>query len=63
MARKVHGRDQHDGEEQGGGMGPPHGEVGDDKALDDMGQDDEVKGDGPLKNRFLYIFARPSLST
>ena len=78
MARKVHGRDQHDGvldgvvkggEEQGGGMGPRHDVVGDDvvlgggKALDDMGLGDEVKGDGQLKNRLLYILARPDLST
>ena len=49
-------------------MGPPH-VVGDDvvlgggKALDDMGLGDEVKGDGQLKNRLLYILARPDLST
>ena len=78
MARKVHGRDQHDGvldgvvkggEEQGGGMGPRHDVVGDDvvlgggKALDDMGQDDEVKGDGQLKNRLLCILATSDLSS
>ena len=76
MARKVHGRDQHvldgvvkGGEGQGDGMGPPHGEMGEDevrgggKALDDMGLGDEVKGDGQLKNRLLYILATSDLST
>ena len=57
------------GEVQDDGMGPRHDVVGDDvvlgggKALDDMGLGDEVKGDGQLKNRLLYILATSDLST
>ena len=69
MARKVLDGVAKGGEGQDGGTGPLHGVVGDDvvlgggKALDDMGQDDEVKGDGQLKNRLLCILATSDLSS